>query len=400
MGRGLGRLPPWTIRARLTLLYGAVFLITGAILLTVGYLLVRSNLNVRLNAAGELSVRPPPHGAGARLDAAIWSSLRNELISSTLHKLLRDYIGALILTTAVSVMAGWWLAGRALAPLRRITATAQRVSGENLGERISLGGPEDELRELADTFDRMLVRLDAAFASQRDFVANASHELRTPLTIMRTEVDVALADPDASTDELRGMGEAVRETIDRSEALVAALLMLARSETVSVAEVAVDLAELAGDCVTDLHRRAKAAGVEIVTDLGPAVAAGDPALLERLLANLIDNGIRYNVPEGGRLEVVTATLDGRAEVRVANTGPVIAPDKVGVLTEPFQRVSRGGDGFGLGLSIVASVVRAHDGDLSVVAPETGGLEVTARFAADSRSAVPADRTLMFGRRGS
>ena len=140
----------------------------------------------------------------------------------------------------------------------------QRVSGENLGERIALEGPQDELKELADTFDGMLARLDNAFASQRHFVANASHELRTPLAIMRTEVDVALADPDASIDELRAMGEAVRETIDRSEALIAALLLLARSESVvGRAEEPVDLAELAADCVTDLHRGAESAGITI-----------------------------------------------------------------------------------------------------------------------------------------
>ena len=153
--------------------------------------------------------------------------------------------------------AGWLLAGRALRPLRDITATARRVSGENLGERIGLIGPDDELKELADTFDGMLGRLDGAFESQRHFVANASHELRTPLAIMRTEVDVALADPDASTDELRRMGEAVRETIDRCERLIESLLMLARSEAATGREEPVDLAALAGDCITDLMARSQ-----------------------------------------------------------------------------------------------------------------------------------------------
>ena len=200
--------------------------------------------------------------------------------------------------TMVSVLAGWLLAGRALRPLREITATARRVSGENLGERIGLVGPADELRELADTFDGMLERLDAAFASQRHFVANASHELRTPLAIMRTEVDVALAEPDPDVSELRGMGEAVRETVERCERLIEALLMLARSEAAAGHEEAVELGALAADCVTDLRARAEEAEVSVSAELQPAWTRGDPALLERMIANLIENGIRHN--EHGR----------------------------------------------------------------------------------------------------
>ena len=190
----------------------------------------------------------------------------HQATSAALHRLLLEYIGALVVMTGASVALGWWMAGRALAPLRAIAATARRVSGQNLGERIALQGPEDELKELADTFDGMLARLDAAFASQRHFVANASHELRTPLAIMRTEVDVALADPDANVRDLRAMGEAVRETIDRSESLIAALLFLARSEGVLGREEPVDLAELAAGCITDLHRGAEAAEIAIATD--------------------------------------------------------------------------------------------------------------------------------------
>ena len=212
--------------------------------------------------------------------------------------------------TMVSVAAGWLLAGRALRPLRDITATARRVSGENLGERISLKGPADELKQLADTFDGMLGRLDGAFASQRHFVANASHELRTPLAIMRTEVDVSLADPDASVEELRRMGEAVRETVDRCERLIEGLLMLARSEAATGREEPADLSALAADCVTDLRARAREADVEVRDDLEPAWTRGEPALLERMIANLVDNGIRHNQP-GGFLRVSTRT-GGRA----------------------------------------------------------------------------------------
>ncbi len=388
-----------TIRLKLTLLYGSTFLITGAVLLTIGYLLVRHNLGSRPNFHDEyrrLGLQPtlPRPGRGRHPFGAPgghpFSSSQRRLIeavfraerSDALHRLLIEYAGALVLMTALSVAAGWLLAGRALAPLREITATARRVSAENLGERIGLTGPEDELKELADTFDGMLGRLDRTFASQRHFVANASHELRTPLAIMRTEVDVALADPRATADELRAMGEAVRETIDRSEGLIAALLTLARSEAVTGREEPVDLADLAADCVTDLSRRAHDAGVELITDLEPAHVRGEGALLGRMIANLIDNGIRHN-ERGGFLSVRTfATAGQRACVVVRNGGAVIDPNEAAALAEPFRRLHRGGGGFGLGLSIVRSVAEAHGGSATIAAPAGGGLEVTIELPAD------------------
>jgi signal transduction histidine kinase len=393
------RWPAPTIRLRLALTYGAVFLLTGAGLLTVGYLLVRNHLEARPDFHSELRKLgvlpslgslggPPGTGPGSPL-REVFAAARAQVISDTLHRLLVEYVAALVAMTALSVAAGWLLAGRALSPLRKITATARRVSGENLGERIALSGPADELKELADTFDGMLSRLDGAFASQRHFVANASHELRTPLAIMRTEVDVALADPDADTAELRAMGEAVRETVDRSEALIEALLMLARSEAVTHREEPVDLTELAADCVTDLRARAQDAGVLMSTDLEPAVALGEPRLLERMIANLIDNGIRHNVHDG-HLDVTTATLpDGTVELRVANGGEPIDPAQAPGLTEPFRRLHRTGAGFGLGLSIVRSVAEAHRGNVAVSAPVAGGLEVRVRLPADSRAAIVA-----------
>jgi signal transduction histidine kinase len=248
------------------------------------------------------------------------------------------------------------------------------VSGENLGERIALVGPADELKELADTFDGMLGRLDAAFASQRHFVANASHELRTPLAIMRTEVDVALADPDADAQELRAMGDAVRETIDRCERLIESLLVLARSQAAVGREEPVDLSALAADCITDLHARADENHVAVDAELEPAWTRGEPGLLERMVANLIDNGIRHNTP-GGHLAVTTRASDGHVQVIVANGGAVIDPADAQTLLEPFRRLDRSFSGFGLGLSIVRSVVEAHHGTTEVVAPPTGGLEV-------------------------
>ena len=383
---------PWTVRARLTSLYGTVFLVSGAILLTVGYFLVRSNLERRVHLQRQLGLDDTPRTHQLTLAQSIYEAYRADWIHDTLGQLLLLYILALVAMTLIAMVTGWLLAGRALAPLRAITATARRVSGENLGERIALGGPPDELRELADTFDGMLGRLDAAFVSQRHFVANASHELRTPLAIMRTEVDVALADPDASVDELREMGEALRESIDRSEGLIAALLALARSEAVTD-EQSVDLKVLAGDCVTDLMRRAVEASVVIDSGgLAPAVVRGDPALLERLLANLIDNGIRYNVP-GGVLSLTSRTSGAEVELVVANSGAVVPPDEVGSLTQPFRRLSRQTTGFGLGLSIVDSVVNAHHGKLVVSAPPEGGLEVRVRLAAERSARSSWGRTV-------
>jgi signal transduction histidine kinase len=375
-----------TIRLRLTLLYGSLFLVTGAALLTIGYLLVRSNLRnhhallSHLQRYG-LSTGPSDHFLSRALGFAPGSpemkvahTVERRIVSDALHRLLLEYLGALLAMTMVAVGTGWLLAGRALRPLREITATARRVSGENLGERIALTGPADELRELADTFDGMLGRLDGAFASQRHFVANASHELRTPLAIMRTEIDVALADPDASRTELRAMGEAVRETVDRCEMLIAGLLMLARSEAAAGRDEPVDISALAGDCITDLRARAHESEVVVRDDLEPAWTSGEPSLLERMVGNLLDNGIHHN-ERGGFLEVTTRARDGRVLLTVRNGGAMIDPADAGQLTQPFRRLDRSHGGLGLGLSIVRSVAEAHGGTATVNAPRSGGLEV-------------------------
>ena len=376
--------PAPTIRLRLTVLYGLVFLLTGAVLLTIGYVLVRNNLGANGDIRNELHKLglAPPEGTGfyrrvlvpGSPEFSFAAALRAQLRSDALHKLLVEYALALGVMTMVSVAAGWLLAGRALRPLRDITATARRVSGENLGERIALAGPADELKELADTFDGMLERLDAAFGSQRHFVANASHELRTPLAIMRTEVDVALADPAAGVADLRAMGEAVRETIDRCERLIESLLMLARSEAATVRGAPVDLSALAADCITDLHARAEEVGIRMRAELQPAWTHGEAGLLERMIANLVDNGIRHN-ERGGFLDVSTRAADGRVTLRVRNGGPRIDPEDARALTEPFRRLDRSFGGFGLGLSIVCSVAAAHGGTAEVNAPATGGIEV-------------------------
>jgi signal transduction histidine kinase len=364
-------------------MYGLVFLITGGVLLTIGYLLVRSNIgghHIFRRLGIQLPVRAFPEGTVIR-------DLQRQIQADALHRLLVEYLFALGVMTMIAVGTGWLLAGRALRPLREITATARRVSSENLEERIDLSGPADELKELADTFDRMLERLDGAFASQRHFVANASHELRTPLAIMRTEVDVALADPGASRQELRTMGEAVREMIDRCEQLIESLLMLARSEAAAGRAEAVDLSALAADCITDLRARADDADVRLATDLAPAWTIGEPALLERMIANLIDNGIQHNEP-GGVLEVSTSAQNGRVRLRVLNGGSRIDPLLIQTLTEPFNRLDRERPGFGLGLSIVQSVVVAHGGQLKLSAPEAGGLDARVSLPLAPEPAAP------------
>jgi signal transduction histidine kinase len=375
------RLRARTIRFRLTALYAVVFLVCGAALLTIGYLLVRHNIegHHRFHAALQrLGLHPVPgtefgFPAGST-DARLIGVVEHQLVDEALHTLLLQYVIALVVMTGLSSVIGWLLAGRALAPLRDITATARRVSGENLRERIALQGPADELKELADTFDGMLGRLDGAFAGQRHFVASASHELRTPLAIMRTEVDVSLADPDATVADLRSMGEAVRDMVDRCERLIASLLLMARSEAAVTREEPVDLAVLAGDCITDLHRRARDAQVTIDAELAPAPTTGDSNLLERLIFNLVDNGIRHN-ETGGRLIVSTRTHDHRAVLEVSNGGERIDPEQAATLAEPFRRLYRTVDGFGLGLSIVRSVAEAHGGSMRLTAPEDGGLRV-------------------------
>ena len=288
-----------------------------------------------------------------------------------------QYALALAAMTALSVLLGWLVAGRALRPLQQITATARRVSQDTLDERIALEGPRDELKELADTFDAMLERLSGAFASQRRFVANASHELRTPLTVMRTELEVTLADPDATNAELRAMAEAVHDALDRTERLVQSLLTLARSEGAVTRRDPLDLASAARLALEHAARDADAAGLAVTADLHPAPVAGDRRLLESLVANLVENAVGHNRP-GGRVSVTTSSRDGRSVVEVVNDGDVLDPAVLPTLLEPFQRIDRGarGDGAGLGLSIVRSVAQAHGGAVALAACPDGGLRAT------------------------
>jgi signal transduction histidine kinase len=355
-----------TVRLRLTLLCAAVFFVAGALLLSVSYALVRNNLTV--DPARLHTIVPE--------ELELKRAIQREVAADALAKLRTQYAIALAAMTGLSVLGGWAVAGRILRPLQRITGTAKRVSQDNLDERIGLEGPRDELKELADTFDGMLERLSAAFASQRRFVANASHELRTPLSVIRTELDVTLADPNATNAELREMAETVREATLATERLLQALLTLARTEAGVTRRDPGDLADAARLALAQTAAEASASRLEVRFSLDDAPVRGDRRLLERLVANLVENAVRHN-RSGGMVDVRTFQEDGRSVVLVRNDGDPIPPAAVPSLLEPFQRLDRGarGDGSGLGLSIVRSVAEAHGGTVALDARPAGGLAV-------------------------
>jgi signal transduction histidine kinase len=393
------RPPRASVRLQLTLVYGGLFLLAGAGLLAVNYALVRSHFSLPFDTKVQAPLPTPgdPVPAAGRTvvflgsapgsdqlvvnvrDMADLKRVRRQLETAALNQIAAQSGAALAVMALVSVGLGWLVAGRVLRPLAAITAAARRLEGSTLHERLHFQGPQDELKELADTFDQMLGRLDAAFETQRRFVANASHELRTPLAIARTEVDVALADPDTAPDELRAMAGRVLEANQRSERLIEGLLTLARSERQLRAREPVDLAVAAADALEVAAREVERLGLRVSRMLGAAPVAGDRALLERLVANLVENAVRHNRP-GGWVEVDTGRAGPLAVVRVANGGPPIPPDQVATLFEPFRRLEAdrtGSDrGAGLGLSIVKAVAAAHGGRATARPLEDGGLEVT------------------------
>jgi signal transduction histidine kinase len=283
----------------------------------------------------------------------------------------------------VSIGLGWLVAGRMLGKLRTITAAARSVSASSLHARLALDGPEDELKELGDTFDGLLARLEGAFGAQRQFVANASHELRTPLARQRTLIEVALADPAPSVASLQEVCRRVLVTGEQQERLIEALLTLARSQRGLNRREPVDLAAIAGGLMRARWPGVQQHGLTVTTGLHPAVALGDAPLAERLITNLVDNAMRHNVP-GGAVEVGTAVWAGHAVVSVFSTGPVIPPDQVDQLFQPFHRGAPrdrtgGRDGLGLGLSIVAAIAEAHGAWLRAHALPGGGLGVRVGF---------------------
>ncbi|NRQ34518.1 HAMP domain-containing histidine kinase [Nonomuraea sp. NN258] len=293
---------------------------------------------------------------------------------------------ALVLLIPVALALGWLVAGRFLRPLRAITSTAEIISAGTLHRRLDLGEPTDELSELGHTLDDLFARLQTAFDAQRHFVANASHELRTPLAGVRTLLEVALADPDADTGTLRAACQEALAVGAYQERLVEALLTLATSERGVTRWDALDLADIAGEVLASRRDQAVRKGLDLAEHLAPAPTSGDPRLVESLVANLIDNAIRHNHPDGH----VTVTTDAQAAITVANSGPVIPGDQVQRLFQPFQKLTAdrhgggyGDGGHGVGLAIVQAVAQAHDADLTARARPEGGLSITVRFAPGS-----------------
>jgi signal transduction histidine kinase len=289
---------------------------------------------------------------------------------------------ALGIMAVVSVLLGWLVAGRVLRPLRTITSTARDISASNLHERLGLDGPNDELKELGDTIDGLLGRLEASFRSQRQFVANASHELRTPLARQRTLAQVALSDPDANADSLRAAHERILASGDQQEQLIDALLTLSRVQAGAAGRERVDLASIVRDLLAARADEADTRQVRVLPTLVAAPLRGDPRLVERLAANLIDNALRHNEP-GGMVVVQTGTRAGHGCLAVSNDGPVVAPEEIERLYEPFERMgaerTHAGQGFGLGLCIVRAVATAHGASLTTEARPNGGLHVEVRF---------------------
>jgi signal transduction histidine kinase len=436
--------PRWTIRLRLTLLYGVLFLLAGAALLGITYALVAKGSPARqaffisrLSPApsGQLPVLPPqivtavaggkpsavvPQSRSVasgvqlqayagrvketfrRLSAAQRSQLRTvqDKANTRIAQVRGDQLSTLLTQSGValgimalaSIGLGWLMAGRALRPVRTMSMRARGISERNLHERIALEGPDDELKELATTFDGLLARLEAAFESQRRFVANASHELRTPITLERTLVEVALADPEPTMESMRDTCRRVLAAGEQQERLIEALLTLARSQRGLESRAPVELREVTAEVV----RAVPSDGLRIETRLGDANTTGDNAMVERLVANLVENAVRYNEP-GGWVSAWTGLRDGLPTLEVTNPGPVVASDQVEALVKPFVRAGGNGRaepagepnggppkavrGLGLGLSIVQAIADAHGARLATFARQEGGLKVTVVFPA-------------------
>jgi signal transduction histidine kinase len=364
-------LPPRSIQLRLTALYGCLFLVSGAALLALTYTLVAHRYHGGLFAATTRNVltRAPGEPGTAKT-----------IFSVSLGALVVQSVIALAIMAGVCLWLGWVVAGRVLRPLRMITDAARNISVSDLHRRLALDGPDDELRRLGATFDGLLERLEASFQAQRRFVANASHELRTPLTLQRTLVQVALANPDADTATLREMGEDVLDTSERQERLIDALLTLSRSHSGLDRREPLDLAAATADTLNTLDEH----NLTIESALEPAEVSGDPDLLERLLANLLSNAVRHNLPHG-RVEVATRTEPGHAVLTVANTGPTIPREELARLFQPFQRLenhrTNSHQGLGLGLTIIDAIATAHNATLTVAprTPPEGGLRIEISF---------------------
>jgi signal transduction histidine kinase len=384
--------PRLTVRSRLTLLYTGLFAVCGAIVVAVSYILL---------------ARLKPQGQGKQAPASFLARCRSEQLSAhpndrlvakcnayfqiqgaqeqrdlTLSHLLQYSLITLAVVVALAAILGWIVAGRALRPVHRITSAARAASEHNLSARVALRGPRDELQELAETFDEMLGRLQAAFEGQRHFIANASHELRTPLAVMRASIDVVLDNADSSREDLIGMAADIRAAVDHAERLISALLILARNERGLTVHEEVDLATVAEDVID----AADLGGRQVHATLEPAVISGDPVLAQHLVANLVDNAIRYNAAAGA-IWITTCTTDGCSRLTVTNTGPVITAADAERIFQPFQRLNDRAfqDGSGLGLTIVASIAAIHGGIAAADPRPGGGLSITVAIPHTQRS---------------
>jgi signal transduction histidine kinase len=360
-----------SVRLRLTALYGSLFLISGAVLLTITYLLVK-NVTSPGHIISSPNLHPQTPNRGHLPTAASQHFV-------DLHQLLVQSGIALAIMTVISAVLGWIVAGRVLAPLRTITAATRRISEENLHDRLAMAGPRDELTALADTIDGLLARLEAAFDAQRLFVANASHELRTPLALMRTTLDVAVAKPDGVPPQVRALDAELRDGLDHADRLLDSFLVLARAQHGTLTDqspVAVDRIITAA-----LATRAEAIAekqIQLQTALAPIRVTGSELLLTRMIENVIENAVRHNHRNG--LVHIAYEVDGDvARLVVDSGGPVLDQHNVTQLAQPFRRLgaerTRSQNGVGLGLSIVAAVAAAHGGSLELQARPQGGLRV-------------------------
>ena len=388
-----------SLRTRLTLIYGGLFLATATLLVALTYLLTTRAMESRFRIAVSMSDfetgplvggapgTPPPDITRLRKVVNEQTAAQQQAI---LHDLLQNSLLTVFALCLLAVVLGYLVAGRTLRPLQTVTATARRLSESTLHERIGLSGPRDEIKELADTFDGMLDRLHRAFDLQRRFIANASHELRTPLAINRAVIEVQLAKPDTS-DETRALGRKLLVATARHERLIEGLLLLARSERELSGRTPVDAAALAQDAIDEFGAAAERAGVRVTSALSAAPTTGDVVLLERCVANLVENAIKYN-RQDGRVWVLTGEAGGWSYVRVENTGPTVTAADTATIFEPFRRLTRdrvgSARGAGLGLSIVRAVVRAHGGTIAARPRPSGGLAITVRLPTSQVAAAP------------
>jgi signal transduction histidine kinase len=395
------RHPKTTVRWRLTLLYGGLFLVSGAALLAITYTLVehadvanrRAHVildrpgsqftTVPANSRGPIDL-PPPVKQALRSSAgrAVVSFVGSGQRVADLHQLVIESATALAIMAIISTLLGWLVAGRVLRPLRTMTATAQQISAASLHQRLAMPGPRDELRELAETIDGLLERLEGAFDAQRRFVANASHELRTPLSAARALLELVISDPNATVTTFRTTCRQVLEESEQQEQLIDALLALAQGQRGIAARESFDLAAVVDQLLRIYGPEAAARALDLNTSLEIAPMSGDRRLIERLVSNLLENALRHNVAGGG-VNVAVGIRSGWATLSVTNTGPPVPEEEIERLLQPFQRLAadRVGqrDGLGLGLSIVAAIAQAHSAQLEVTADPGGGLAVQARF---------------------